>query len=354
MAPLQVARPRTTHRVASEAAGERDCRVLAVIEPSGPQAAPSVSVVICAYTEARWDELVAAVDSMRAQETSVLETVLVIDHNAGLLDRAAREIPGVVLVENIEQRGLSGARNSGVRVARGSVIAFMDDDAWADPAWWTHLAAVYADSAVMAAGGAIVPSWERGRPSWFPREFDWVVGCTYLGMPETRAAVRNLIGCNMSFRREAFEEVGGFSHGIGRIGTRPLGGEETEFSIRARRRWPDRVILYEPAAVVNHRVPAARGTVRYFRSRCYAEGLSKAAISKLVGSGSALATERGYAVRTLGGGVARNLADTVRGSGLSGLRRAAVIVLGLVATTSGYVVGRISARPATAPETSRQ
>jgi glycosyltransferase involved in cell wall biosynthesis len=327
--------------------------VLAVIQPASP-ATPSVSVVICAYTDARWDEIVAAVRSIQAQETPVLETILVIDHNPALRDRASREIPDVVLVENVEQRGLSGARNSGVQVARGDVIAFMDDDAWADPAWWSHLAAAYADPAVMAAGGAILPAWERGRPAWFPREFDWVVGCTYLGMPEARATVRNMIGCNMSFRREAFTEVGGFSHGIGRIGTRPLGGEETEFCIRAQRRWPDRVIVYEPAAFVNHRVPAARGTIGYFRSRCYAEGLSKAMIAKLVGSGSALATERGYAVRTLGGGVARNLGEAVRGRSLAGLRRAAVIVLGLAVTTAGYGVGRVSARPAASTGVARR
>jgi glycosyltransferase involved in cell wall biosynthesis len=321
--------------------------VHAVIEPPGGNALPSASVVICAYTEARWDDLVAAVRSVQAQDLPVLETVLVIDHNPALHARAAREIPGIVLVENAEQRGLSGARNSGVRVARGDVIAFIDDDAWAEPGWWGALAAVYADPLVMAAGGGIVPAWEAGRPAWFPPEFDWVIGCTYRGMPQGQAAVRNMIGCNMSFRREAFEEVGSFSHGIGRIGTRPLGGEETELCIRAQRRWPDRVILYEPSAIVNHRVPAARGTVGYFRSRCYAEGLSKAAIAKLVGSGRALATERGYAVRTLGGGFLRNLADTVRGAGLAGPRRAGAIVLGLLATTAGYVVGRVSARPLT-------
>jgi glycosyltransferase involved in cell wall biosynthesis len=327
--------------------------VLAVTEPTSAPT-PHVSVVICAYTDARWDELVAAVRSVQAQETPVLETILVIDHNPALRERASREIRDVVLVENVEQRGLSGARNSGVQVARGDVIAFMDDDAWADPAWWTHLAAAYADPAVIAAGGAIVPAWERGRPAWFPREFDWVVGCTYLGMPEARATVRNVIGCNMSFRREAFAEVGGFSHGIGRIGTRPLGGEETEFCIRAQRRWPNGLIVYEPAAFVNHRVPAARGTIGYFRSRCYAEGLSKAVIAKLVGSGSALATERGYAVRTLGGGVARNVAGAVRGRSFAALQRAAVIVLGLAVTTAGYAVGRVSSRPATGTRVARR
>lgn len=319
----------------------------AVIQP--PASSPSVSVVICAYTEARWDDIVAAVRSVQAQEPAVLETVLVIDHNPALHARAAREIPGVVLVENAEARGLSGARNSGVAAARGDVVAFLDDDARADPGWWAGLAAAYADPAVMGAGGGIVPAWDAGRPGWFPPEFDWVIGCSYEGLPKGRAAVRNMIGANMSLRREVFGEVGGFSHGIGRIGTRPLGGEETELCIRAARRWPDRVIVYEPAATVRHRVPRDRGTLRYFRSRCYAEGLSKAAIAKLVGSGSALATERGYAVKTLGRGVLRNLAATFRGAGLDGPRRAAAIVIGLAATTVGYVVGRLSARPLSEP-----
>jgi hypothetical protein len=164
-------------------------------------------------------------------------------------------------------------------------------------------------------------------------------------MPVTASPVRNAIGCNMSFRREVFDAVGGFSHGIGRIGTRPLGGEETELSIRALRRWPERRIMYTPSAVVDHLAPAARGRFAYFRSRCYAEGLSKAAIAKLSGASSALATERGYAVRVLGSGVLLDLADVVRRRDPWGLPRAAAIVAGLAITTVGYLVGTVSARP---------
>jgi hypothetical protein len=156
--------------------------------------------------------------------------------------------------------------------------------------------------------------------------------------------VRNLIGCNMSFRAEVFDEIGGFVHGVGRIGSRPLGCEETEICIRARQRWPERTIVFEPSAVVHHRVPAARGTVGYFRSRCYAEGLSKAMVARLVGGGDALSTERGYALRVLGGGVLRELRSVVRHPHAAAVERALAIVFGLAVTTAGFVMGSASIR----------
>jgi glycosyltransferase involved in cell wall biosynthesis len=300
---------------------------------------PSISVVICAYTEARWSDLTEAIASVHGQRRPPLETVIVIDHNPDLRQRAERDLAGVTVVDNAEERGLSGARNSGIRATHGDVIAFMDDDAVAQPDWLEELGAVYGSNAVMAVGGSIVPMWLRPRPTWFPEEFDWVIGCTYLGMPTRSTIVRNVIGCNMSFRREVFDAVGGFSSDIGRLGTRPLGGEETEMCIRAQRRWPDRTIVYEPRAMVRHRVPANRGTLGYFRARCYAEGLSKATISRRLGANRALATERQYAVRTLGRGIVRNLVATVRERDPGGGRRAAAIIIGLATTSFGYLVG---------------
>jgi glycosyltransferase involved in cell wall biosynthesis len=304
--------------------------------------------VICAYTADRWDDILDAVRSVQAQDTPALETILVIDHNPALLERVRAGIDGVVAIENVEARGLSGARNSGVAAARGDVVAFLDDDAWAEPTWLTDLLAVYREPGVIGAGGGITPVWLEGRPRWWPDEFDWVIGCSYRGLPTRRADVRNMIGANMSFLRSTLLAVGPFSHGIGRIGTRPLGGEETELAIRARRGSDGGRIVYEPSARVNHRVPGSRGTGRYFVSRCYAEGLSKAAIARLVGTDRALQSERAYAFRTLGAGVVRHSVDVVRRRDPFGLARAAWIVVGLAATTAGYLVGRLSARPTTA------
>lgn len=302
-----------------------------------------ISVVICAYTEVRWNELVDAVASMRNQTLSPLEVIIVVDHNPALFERVRAEITDVVVVENKEKRGLSGARNSGIAVARGNTIAFMDEDATASPDWLAQLEAGYQDPEVLGVGGAIEPAWVEGRPPWFPKEFDWVVGCTYQGMPVTPQPVRNLIGCNMSFKREVFAAVGGFRDGIGRIGVRPVGCEETELCIRINQRWPNSKLLYDPRARVRHLVPSQRGTWHYFRSRCYSEGLSKALVAQFVGTKDGLASERTYTFRTLPQGVLRNVMQVFR-LDFNGLRRAGAIIAGLGITTAGYFKGKFSQR----------
>jgi hypothetical protein len=260
--------------------------------------------------------------------------VLVVDHNPGLLERARRSLANVTVVPNAQVRGLGGARNSGVLASRGDIVAFLDDDAVASPQWLAELLDAYDDPSVIGAGGSIHAAWAAGRPSWFPAEFDWVVGCSYEGMPRETAPVRNLIGCNMSFRREAFEALGGCRLGYG--------CDETEFCIRIRRQWPTKILRHVPAARVDHHVPAERGRWAHFRSRCYFEGGSKAVVSWLLSSSEGLESERVHALRTLPAGAWRGVCDAVlRGDG-SGLARAGSILAGLAFTAAGYAVGRLT------------
>jgi cellulose synthase/poly-beta-1,6-N-acetylglucosamine synthase-like glycosyltransferase len=310
---------------------------------------PAASVVICCWTEDRFDDLAAAIRSVQAQTVRPLETIVVADYNANLLGRVRRQFPDVVAVENTGSQGLSGARNSGVATAAGEVVAFLDDDAAARPDWLEHLLAPYADPQVAGVGGAIEPAWEVGRPRAFPEEFHWVVGCTWRGMPTTQAPVRNLIGANMSFRREPLLAVGGFHAGLGRIGSRPLGCEETELCLRVRRAFA-MTLLFEPRARVAHRVPRQRAGIAYFRSRCYSEGLSKAFVVRLAGRDQGLASERAYTLRTLPRGVVRGLARAVRHRDVGGLGQAVAIVAGLTFTTAGYLMGTM--RPAVLDVTS--
>lgn len=298
----------------------------------------TVSVIICAYTEDRWDDLIAAVASVQQQTLSAKEIIVVIDHNPQLLQRVQKQFSGIHIIENYGTRGLSGARNSGIAVATGSIIAFMDEDATADVDWLAHLIAGYHNQQVLGVGGAIIPKWAVGRPRWFPAEFDWVVGCTYKGMPETSAPVRNLIGCNMSFRRHVFAAVGGFRVGIGRVGKLPFGCEETELCIRVSQRMPESLLLFEPRARVRHSVPASRSTWRYFSARCYAEGKSKSQVARFVGVKDGLASEQKYTLHTLPAGVLGGLIDSFRYGSTAGLAYAGAIVLGLLITIAGYVV----------------
>src|ERR1022692_3932043 len=96
---------------------------------------PSISVVICVYTEDRWDHIRAAIDSIRQQTLKAAETIIVVDCNSVLYKRLIAEAPDVTVVENRETQGLSGGRNTGVGIAQGEIIAFLDDDATAHPDW---------------------------------------------------------------------------------------------------------------------------------------------------------------------------------------------------------------------------
>ncbi|MCF4137618.1 glycosyltransferase [Streptomyces sp. Tue 6430] len=300
------------------------------------------------YTEDRWEDILAAVASVRAQSRPALETLLVVDHNPVLLDRLTgeyEEVAGVRVLPNAGPRGLSAGRNTGIAASRGEVVAFLDDDAVAERDWLSRFAAAYDDPRVMAVGGRTEPVWASGRrPDWFPDEFDWVVGCSYRGLPPGLVRVRNILGGNASFRRTAFDLAGGFATGIGRDGDkRPLGGEETELCIRLGRAGPDAVLLVDDRAVIHHRVPEARERFAYFRTRTYAEGLSKALVARSVGAGKGLESERRYVTRVLPAGVARGLRDQALARP-GGARRAGAIVAGVLTAAAGYVVGSLRAR----------
>jgi glycosyltransferase involved in cell wall biosynthesis len=303
----------------------------------------TVSVVICAYTLDRRDALFAAVVSVEAQTVEAHEIIVVIDHNPELLEEAREKLPSARVIASSGKPGLSDARNSGVAVASGEIVAFLDDDAIASDDWLAELTAVFSDPQVLGSGGVATPRWHAAAPRWLPEEFYWTVGCSYRGLPKRTAAVRNPIGASMSFRRSVLERVGGFNDGLGRVGTTPVGCEETELSIRALHAYPDGALLHVPAAVVEHQVPEQRTSWHYFRRRCWSEGLSKAFVTRQVGSRDALSSERRYALVTLPAGFLRGLCDALRGD-MAGLRRSGAIVLGMAFTSSGYLCGRFVKR----------
>ncbi len=306
----------------------------AALEHTGTVRPDQISVVVCAYTVDRWDDVQQAVRSLLMQQAPVGEVILVIDHNDELLVRCRQAWPELQAIPSTGVKGLSGARDTGWRAARLEVVAFLDDDARAKPDWSSALAASYGPG-VLGVGGLIDPMWPpTGRPTWWPRAFDWVVGCSYQGMPTSRTEVRNVIGANMSVRRDVLATVGGFDQRVGRVDTVPMGAEETEMYIRARAAHPGQVVVFDPAARVDHRVGPERATWGYFTSRCYGEGRSKAIVAQLNGTDAALSTERDYVRRTLPVAFSRGLFS-------SDPRMAVAVGLGLAATGAGYLAQRV-------------
>jgi glycosyltransferase involved in cell wall biosynthesis len=298
----------------------------------------TVSVVICAYTRDRWDQVLAAVASVQNQTTAPDEIVLVVDHNPELYHDLRAALSDVTVVENRNKQGLSGGKDTGVSVTTSDIVAFLDDDAVAHPDWLSHFRDAYTDDNIVGVGGTTLPLWETARPYWFPQEFDWVLGCTFVGREP--GPVRNLLGGNASFRREVFSVAGGFPSHMGRTSAhrRPLGCEETEFCIRVHQHRPEWRFVFEPGAVIWHHVSAERARFAYFRSRCFAEGLSKAAVTRSVGMADGLAAERTYTARTLTRGVVRGLTDTLHGD-RAGIERSGAISVGLLSAAVGYLRG---------------
>lgn len=153
--------------------------------------------------------------------------------------------------------GLSHARNVALREATGDVVVFIDDDAWAEAFWLRNLTRHFNDPEVMIAGGAVKPS------RTIPVVLSWIYGCTD---PWTARP----IGCNFAMRKGQklwFNEELGKTNGTGGV------GEETELMNRVVGK-----IVYDPNAVVSHRIPDSRMTLHYKTKRAYYEGRSKAAI----------------------------------------------------------------------------
>jgi GT2 family glycosyltransferase len=303
----------------------------------------SIAVVMCVYTMERLETIERGLRAVLAQEPRPDEVVVVTDHNEELRDLLAARFPDIKVVPNDGPRGLSSARNTGVRNVQQQIVAFLDDDAEPEPGWLAGLARPFRDAAVVGVGGLVLPAWVGAAPEWFPDEYLWVVGCSYRGQP-TSGRVRNPLGCSMAFRSRLFSEVGAFHLAVGRLGTLPLGAEETEFCLRVQRANPDSRIVMVEDSVVRHRVPESRQSVSYFLRRCFYEGVSKAMVRGL-SDGSALRVERRYMTRTLPAAALDSAGDVLRlRRPITAAQRFLAVAGGLGAAGIGYLTGLAAGR----------
>jgi cellulose synthase/poly-beta-1,6-N-acetylglucosamine synthase-like glycosyltransferase len=310
-----------------------------------------VSVIIATYTAKRWDELDACLSAVSQQVVAPIEVIVVVDHNPGLFASASQAFRSAKVVENRRARGLAGARNAGIEAASGSIIAFVDDDARPEADWLERLYACFTDPTAVGAGGALIPRWSGGVARWLPTEFYWVFGCSYTGLPERLAPVRNPIGANMAVRRETLQEIGGFredgpgeeareirSRGVVRArGNVP---DDTDLAIRVKQRWPRSTWLYQPEAKVHHTVTRERASLSYFVRRSFEEGAGKAQLSAFVGAHDGLSSERRHLGVVLPHGVAKGIRQLLGGD-LQGGLRAAVIVIGVISSAAGFLLARL-------------
>lgn len=241
-----------------------------------------ISAIICTFKRA--DYLRHALRSLREQTLSPDQYEVIVVDNSGdaETETAFRECaegrPNFRYL--VEPRvGLSNARNAGSKESRGEYVAYLDDDACADPRWLETLLTTFDEVAPAAIGGRVWLDWQGQRPLWVPDKHLSLF--TYVDHGDAGHAVDEseyLVGANIAFAKKSLDAVGGFDPDLGRQGAVLLSGEEA--STLELMRAQNMTVYYEPAAVVWHSVIPARKQPRWLLKRLFWDGASQPLVDR--------------------------------------------------------------------------
>ncbi|MGV8073663.1 MAG: glycosyltransferase [Syntrophobacteraceae bacterium] len=197
---------------------------------------PSISVVVCTYNGKR--TIRDCLAGLRKLEYPNFEVVIVNDGSTDGTDAVIREYGFRVITT--ENRGLSSARNTGMRAAKGEIVAYIDDDARPDPHWLTYLAATFLKTNHVGVGG----------PNLAPPDDGPIADCVTNspGGPVhvllTDEVAEHIPGCNMAFRKSALEAIDGFDHQF------RIAGDDVDLCWRLQK--AGGTLGFNPAAMVWH------------------------------------------------------------------------------------------------------
>lgn len=222
---------------------------------------PLVSIII--ITSNRPFLLCHCLEHVFAQPYQRKEVVVVDSSSDDASEQVVADYPNVVAVRLRGQRhNMPQARNAGIAIATGELLAFIDDDSMVQPTWLDALVEVYTDETVGAAGGRVIAmpepyaNQQQGQPQLSVLPSGRVIARD-AGLVSTEPCdVDHLIGCNMSFRRQALQQVGSFDVSYTLTNLR----EETDMCVRVKRAgWR---IRFVPSIAVLHF--SARSLQPYF------------------------------------------------------------------------------------------
>jgi len=202
---------------------------------------PAVTVAIPSYGEVHNVERAVRSLAQQTLHQSMFE-VVVVDSFPGpgveaLVDSLRPEMPFALECCRKEPEGPGPSRNLGARRGRGAVIAFLDSDCEAEPGWLEAGLAHFANERVGVVQGRVIPD-PRRRHRVFARS---------LSVPQESFIFES---ANVFYRREAFEQAGGFLPDMLPRARHTMGGEDVVLGWTVKRLgW---VCRFEPAALVYH------------------------------------------------------------------------------------------------------
>ena len=257
-----------------------------VVPAVDPDRLPSITVVIC--TRNRTALLKTALASVLACDYPDFDVVVV--------DNASDDTATVEYVESLSEPrvqvrvepvpGLAVARNTGIRAARGKVVAFTDDDVVVDRMWLRRLGEAFATDSSIGCVTGLVVSGELRTPAQsvfeklVQKQAQWSSKLTRESFDIARPPPGNPLfpfqvglygtGANLALPRAVLKKLGGFDDGLG-IGSPAGGGEDIDMFLRVIT--AGHRLVYEPAAIIWHR-PHPDMSALENEVRTYALGLS--------------------------------------------------------------------------------
>ena len=271
--------------------------------PARGEILPRISVAICTYD--RYTLLPACLARLVRQSLAVdAFEVLVIDNSPDAA-RSAREALAFRSLPNLHwqhltQPGLSHARNAALAAARAPIIAYIDDDALAEPEWLEAILQGFATLGpkVAAIGGRVLPAFVQPPPDWLSQDLVKFLSVLDLGASSRLLADNEyVVGANVAYRCAAVAAVGGFNTALGRRGfaANLMSNEETELATRLKQ--AGGLIGYVGGAQVAHRIETQRLRQSWFRQRAAWQAVSDfvvAPASQLEVSGQAWQDAKGF------------------------------------------------------------
>jgi glycosyltransferase involved in cell wall biosynthesis/coenzyme F420-reducing hydrogenase beta subunit/polysaccharide pyruvyl transferase WcaK-like protein/lipopolysaccharide biosynthesis regulator YciM len=251
-----------------------------LIDNQGEHITLQASVIICTYNRSAL--LAESLKSLIQQSfPSDRFEILVVDNNSTdntreVTESFASNSPVSVRYIFEKEQGLSIARNTGIRNAKGEIIAFVDDDIHADENWLSAIVGAYEDPSVGCAGGPIRPIWLGQKPSWLDKM--WEPYLTINEFEEARIAGQfrwpnTPWGANISFRKSVFDTIGRFPANLGRVGSSLLSNEEVNICKKIAAAG---IKIRFAEAVIHHKIPVERLSKQWFYHRTFWQGRSDA------------------------------------------------------------------------------
>ncbi len=246
--------------------------------------APFLSVII--PTRERPDRMARCVRSILANvypstryEVIIADNVPRTNATAEVVAREFADAPVRYIRE--DSPGSASARNRGLTLAEGEIVAFTDDDVIADTHWLAELARAFScavEAPISCVTGLVMPMELTSQAQvWFEQYGGFSPGFErrlynmsnhhpHTPLYPFRAGIFGT-GNNMAFRRRALAAIGNFDPALGN-GTPALGGVDSEVLLRMILR--GYTLLYEPSAIVHH---AHRADYDGLRRQIYSYGV---------------------------------------------------------------------------------